>query len=344
MIGIILAAAMFCCFTAVDSANMPAARSRGAGSVNARRSAITADRVAATRKWLPSVLIRIGGTGPGAPGAPINPALLALQDDRFLTADLHDRTIKAYTIAGVPLFSTNPDSISFFSITSLIPIGHGSVWITDPAAQIVIGIDSSGRPTQRTRFADALTAAVPTADHVLAWNWGTFAAWYRKDGSRIRQLELPSPLRTIPSGARETEIARARNGVVVAGFRFSSDLVLYNPNGEMTQLVRGIEPVVFPSMLSVKQAKFQVLRVAPRASEGAVAVAIDGLRAYVLFAGASSYAHRVVDVYLVADGHYQGSFLLPQVASAIAADAKHFGVLYAQPFPHIVVYRNPLRS
>ena len=115
---------------------------------------------------------------------------------------------------------------------------------------------------------------------------------------------------------------------MAVAFRWSSDLILLNPDGSLRAAVDGIEPQEFPELVTYgldpedlglgQFATLAVTKVDPTALEMTRALALDGTRVFVLVHGASDNRGRIIDVYTMYDGAYQGSFLLPKKVSSIA--------------------------
>ena len=74
-----------------------------------------------------------------------------------------------------------------------------------------------------------------------------------------------------------------------------------------------------PDDLGLRQfATLAVTKVDPTAIEVTRSLAVDGTRVFVLALGTGDNRGRIIDVYGVLDGLYQGSILLPTKVSSIA--------------------------
>ncbi|MEO8031582.1 MAG: hypothetical protein ABJC74_01130 [Gemmatimonadota bacterium] len=103
---------------------------------------------------------------------------------------------------------------------------------------------------------------------------------------------------------------------------------------------RFIEHLDFPSLIVTSSRspgrvdrKVQV----PRASYGAVGVALQDSVVAVLFEGTSKEADRIIDYYAWSSGRYLGSSILPlKVANIAAASGRDLFAVVTQPFPRLM--------
>lgn len=145
-----------------------------------------------------------------------------------------------------------------------------------------------------------------------------------EDGEVVDSVRLPIPCERLLCEARA---ASGLEGMAVA-FRWSSDLILLNADGSLRATADGIEAREFPDLvtygldpedLGLRQfATLAVTKVDPTAVEMTRSLAVDGTHVFVLAVGATDNRGRIIDVYAMSDGVYQGSILLPSKVSSIA--------------------------
>lgn len=102
---------------------------------------------------------------------------------------------------------------------------------------------------------------------------------------------------------------------------------------------RFVEPIAFPEIVQERSKGRVVTRAAKRPTFAAMSVTASPERLYVLFAGASGNANRIVDSYAMADGRYVESFLLPAEAKSIEWNDGRLYVVQNDPFPALAALR-----
>ena len=132
-----------------------------------------------------------------------------------------------------------------------------------------------------------------------------------------------------------TTVTGSRGSAVA--FRRSNMLLFLEPDGSVRTIAHGVEAISFP--------KVDVPRVDPRWPTAVIDFAADSLHLFVLFAGLTEEAGRIVDVYSVVDGDYRGSFLFPGDVSqlAILSDGR-LATLDLEYFPTVSLWELTLAS
>lgn len=102
---------------------------------------------------------------------------------------------------------------------------------------------------------------------------------------------------------------------------------------------RFVEPVTFPEIVQERTKGRTVTRAARRPTFAAMSVTTSPERLYVLFAGTSGNANRIVDSYSLADGGYVESYLLPEKVQSIAWNDGGLYVIQDDPFPALASLR-----
>lgn len=174
-------------------------------------------------------------------------------------------------------------------------------------------------------------------------NWSVLDA----TGEVVRTRSYPPPCESLACEAFSAGVTEDGSGVLA--FRWSSDLVFLNTNGSVRVVRDGIEPIRMPEPVSQEVdpeelglpafSQIVVTKVDPQATEATKALAVGGLRAFVLAQGSTDNRGRVVDVYDTVEGEYDGSFLLPRPVSQIAVvDEGVLATLSTDLFPIVTLW------
>jgi hypothetical protein len=73
-------------------------------------------------------------------------------------------------------------------------------------------------------------------------------------------------------------------------------------------------------------------------------ISVFGDTAFVLFVGQTGQRGRLVDMYRLSTGSYEGSLLLPVVASDLAVTRERLVVLARESVPQVISYRYRFHS
>ena len=215
----------------------------------------------------------------------------------------------------------------FQSIQDVALTADGTVLVLDSQLSRVTLLDASTSEMLGTVPLDTDIPAgniLPTSLAVAMVRVGGSWRIIKEDGEVADTVQLPVPCERLLCEART---AAGPEGMAVA-FRWSSDLILLNADGSLRGTADGIEPRRFPELvtydldpddLGLRQfATLAVTKVDPTAIEVTRSLAVDGTRVFVLALGTGDNRGRIIDVYGVLDGLYQGSILLPTKVSSIA--------------------------
>jgi hypothetical protein len=107
---------------------------------------------------------------------------------------------------------------------------------------------------------------------------------------------------------------------------------------------RFVEAVTFPRITQQQMGSRTISRAERRPTFAAMSVTASPERLYVLFAGTSGNANRIVDSYSLASGAYVESFLLPHEVDAIAWSNGGLYVIENDPFPALAALRPQSRA
>lgn len=135
-----------------------------------------------------------------------------------------------------------------------------------------------------------------------------------------------------------TSVTGSRGSAVA--FRWSSKLLFLEPDGSVRTLADGVEEIPFPEVKAYDQETqfgvFGVTRVDPEAPTAVLDVTADSSHLFVSFAGLTEEGGRVVDVYSVVDGRYQGSYLFPvQVGEMTILSDGRLATLETEYYPTV---------
>lgn len=255
--------------------------------------------------------------------------LSSLPDGGFLVVDGGAR-LRAFDSDGLLRWSFGRKGGGpgeFRSIQDVAVTADGKVLVLDSQLSRMTLLDASTSELLGTIPLETDVPAgniLPVSQAVAMVRVGDSWRIVNEDGQVIHTVQLPVPCDRLSCEARTSANVQ---GMAVA-FRWSSDLILLNPDGSLRAAVDGIEPQEFPELVTYgldpedlglgQFATLAVTKVDPTALEMTRALALDGTRVFVLVHGASDNRGRIIDVYTMYDGAYQGSFLLPKKVSSIA--------------------------
>jgi hypothetical protein len=133
--------------------------------------------------------------------------------------------------------------------------------------------------------------------------------------------------------------AEPGSGRWAAAFQVGDGFFTFNGREPSGGRHRFVEPVTFPEVVQERVEGSTITRAAKRPTFAAMSVTASPERLYVLFAGSSGNANRVVDSYSMADGQYVESFLLPAEAKSIEWSGGRLYVIQNDPFPALAALR-----
>lgn len=280
----------------------------------------------------------------------------ALPGDGFVVVDDGTRLL-ASSSDGSPLWSfgrAGGGPGEFRSIQDVVVLTGGELLVLDgEQARITVLNPESGEltgtetvPVDRNARASELLASSDFAIVQSEDTWLVLDA----NGQVVETFRLPVECEGLLC---EAHTATGAGGSVVA-FRWSSDLVFLNADGSVRLAADGIEPSPLPETVKYdldpdkmgmsQFATLAVTKVDPKAVESTRSVAVDESRTFVLALGETDDRGRLVDVYGIQDGAYQGSFLVPDgeiVDIALLADGR-LATLHAGLVTKVILWKMPL--
>lgn len=133
--------------------------------------------------------------------------------------------------------------------------------------------------------------------------------------------------------------AEPASGRWVAAFSVGDGFFTFEASEPRGGRHRFVEPITFPQVIQERDGERTITRTAERPTFAAMSVTVSPERLYVLFAGTSGNANRVVDSYSLADGRYVESFLLPGTVDSITWSDGGLYVVHNDPFPALALLR-----
>ncbi|MFL5542930.1 MAG: hypothetical protein ACJ8J0_28385 [Longimicrobiaceae bacterium] len=133
--------------------------------------------------------------------------------------------------------------------------------------------------------------------------------------------------------------AEPRSGRWAAAFQVGDGFFTFNGREPSGGRHRFVEAVTFPQVVQQHANGHTITRTAHRPTFAAMSVTTSPERLYVLFAGASGNANRIVDSYSLADGRYLESYLLASEVKSIAWSNGGLYVVQNLPFPALLALR-----
>lgn len=313
-----------------------------------------AEGQAPQRKWLSPPVLDFSVEDPDGTvlGNPLR--ITASPGGGFVAADWADLAVQAFSPRGEPLWRFGRDGRGpgeFLQIRHMEYNGD-TLLVLDNKNRRLTALSADGQLLSSRRLpATELSQVLPafgSGGRVLRPHVGgrdTLWMSVSDSGAVASAALMPGEVSFRDDLAGESFTSRAGAGAVVA-FRWSSQLMLLDENGDVRAVADGIERVAFPKMKTYELdpnikgvTKMVVRRVDPKATPAARSVAADSRRVFVLFRGATEYRDRIVDTYDAHRGDYRGSILLPREVAdiAILADGR-LATLETDFFPIVRVW------
>jgi hypothetical protein len=248
----------------------------------------------------------------------------------FVLADRGDHAIRAFTLSGSLAWTfgrkgEGPGEFLAFEDLEFDQDGHLLVLDRDNARLTVLSND--GKQIESLRLPSSMVMRgllpsfragertfIPRSDEML---WVSVAS----TGRITAEAPFPSEYAFGSAVVSESYSTMSRGGACLA-FRWSSELVLFEADGSVRRVVRGVEPIEFPEIveipIDIPGLRGAARKVNPDAPTATVSISSDESRVFVLFSGETEYSGRLVDIYDLRGGDYFGSLLLPHPVSDIA--------------------------
>ena len=145
----------------------------------------------------------------------------------------------------------------------------------------------------------------------------------RDDGRRLASESMIPEVECDHNLTCEFFATVAGNTGSAVAFRWSSKLLFLELDGSVRAVTDGVEEIPFPEVKTYDQTTNQfgviaVTRVDPQAPIAVLAITANSSHLFVSFAGLTEQNRRIVDVYSVVNGDYQGSYLFPAAIGEMA--------------------------
>ena len=304
------------------------------------------------RRFLEGDWVVVGGVEPEVESNLLRPLLLNADQRQLYVFDYGDYAVKAFDWNGLMTWAVGnrgKGPNEFTNPTDLKLDTDGNVWVLDPPNRRVTVVEASGRVSRlvplRGEVGGSIHGVLPSAGDnfwVLVLGHDVLAVKFDKDGNVIDDQPLPDQLTSVPTVARQPVVAWAGSDRVFIGFLWSSALARWSVEQKRLEFFPGVESVEFPPIRERKVLGGGVFRgvdpsTATLATRG---LGIFGDTAYVLFAGASRFKGRLIDMYSTQSGTYLGSHLLPEkIRALVVVEDGHFVGLIATPVPAIRIWQ-----
>ncbi len=274
-------------------------------------------------------------------------------------------TLRAFDPAWRPLWTTGRSGSGpgeYRAIRDIALTANGDLLVLDPdAARITVLNATTGEfiksvplNQETAHGADqilsvapphlAIVQGRPTPGDEKKQNWRVVDT----TGTTIKTYGFPPACEDLACSAFSGGIPEAGSGVLA--FRWSSDLVFFRSDGTVRITRDGVEPIRMAGVVKYEidaadlglppgASNAVVTKVDPTATEVTTGLASGTHRAFTLIRGSTENRGRVVDIYRLENGDYEGSFLLPSPAYGIAVLGGEFlAVLSVDLFPRITIW------
>jgi hypothetical protein len=277
----------------------------------------------------------------------LRPELIAAHGDAIYVYDYGDYSLKAFSEDGRLLWIFGRDGKGpgeFVNPTDLRVDRGGAVWLADPANSRVTVVSAAGRLVRTIQTESAIERIVPLAAGAFVGfaYAGDMPRFTRFDslGRTIAQLGHPKWMDSVPSLVSELRVAASPDGRMIAvGSYYSGRLLLMRDSDASVRDSRAIEEQAFPRPIQyAPRPNMTVRRVPPEARPIIRGLTADHEYAYALVVGAHAERGRILDVYRLRDGVYQGSHLLPEKVTAIAMFSRGIAALVSDPLPALYYF------
>ncbi len=277
-----------------------------------------------------------------------NPLLVASAGTIVYVFDYGDHLLKAFDHRGRFLWSygdARRRQVKFFNPQGVSVDPAGRALVFDPRTGVLSVISPSGELARSVQIRGAVQQVVANSRGEF-WGFDVLSdsvAGVRFDsaGVPIARLALPEPFRHVPFISRTT-VAQTLPGsdTVLTAFQHTDYLAFWYPGGSEPRLIHGVESTPPPEALSWSPAEgYKQIRLAPTAVDAALSVTADARYVYVLYAGRSAAAYRMIDIYERGAGRYYGTYRLPERASGIARTTDGLAVVTPKPTPSLQIWR-----
>lgn len=304
------------------------------------------------RKWLAAPMHIQSIMGASREELLIPGSLVATPKGELIVFDHGTMQLRAFNTAGQELWRAGRKGAGPGEFRNAMDVelrANGEFAVLDMSNRRITTVSPAGQVRRTTPLTFTASRFVPLSDttqFALASDDST-TLWtaVNTHGQNTARIASPPWLSRHGSLARETFTSSLGQGAVMT-FRWSHEIILLNGEGAVRTVIHGVEPVPLPGIksypLNVGKFKGYSSRIDPKATPGALSVTTRGQDILVLFAGATQFRGRIVDVYNATTGAYKGSHLLPSEAVEIATlNASTIATLRLEPIPGIDVWQLP---
>ena len=232
-----------------------------------------------------------------------------------------------------------PSDIATDPVGNIHVLDRGLLRVTvlDPGGRLVRIVSLDEGPGLPDRFAvvgtDEIVLIAPTAAEPI-WRYGP-------DGRLLSTDPFPwDPFLRIPAIPRVFVTGAGRaDGGWAAAFGYGTGLFLMRQAATTSGRLPVPELVVFPRMTTRQLSDGRILRRVSDPDHASLSITGSPERIYVLFAGATELARRLVDSYDRATGAYIETFVLPHAARNIAWGDGTLYLVRSDPYPAVEAWR-----
>jgi len=199
-----------------------------------------------------------------------------------------------------------------------------------------------------------LIPALRSAERIVLRGSGGFWLWdeairgggftmYGANGARAGEIALRDSRTGIDTLAPIVRVPLLAGGPnanspIVETFSWSSDFLLWSPLDRRPVTVHGVEPLSFPTVLAWSVGGNQRVRIPPDATRGVLSTVVGDSLIYILFSGTTKYKGRLIDTYLLKNGRYAGSYLLPEPVITISRLGGKFVTTTTRPAANVQIW------
>jgi hypothetical protein len=298
-----------------------------------------------SRRWLPATW----GISPIVAPAMDNelefPLLLGSTHNQVVVLDYGPLTMRSYSPTGKVNWQFGRKGSGpweFRNIVDLQVDAAGRIWLLDAVALRVTLVDPAGKGIKQISATPSIEKIVPNDSGGF---WGLQLGGVPRDvgrftsaGTLISKLQLPPVLDSIPRMATDMRTATDRGTGVVALF-YSGHLFQLLSSNKVRELP-AVGRMPTPKVINVVGRGMRGTRLAPGTQRAIRSITAGSGRLYVLAGAPDSLAGRLIDVYNLQAGTYEGSYRLPREFTAITVlPDGGFAATVAEPMPGLFLLR-----
>lgn len=287
------------------------------------------------RRWLPEPVLVASFVDEDGTVFGDASEIVALPGGGFALADRRDGVVRAFGVDGSPAWTfgrsgSGPGEFRF--IQDIDVSAEGEVLVLDRhlGRATVINARTGQFVTSFQIYTGGMSGMLPSSGSgrvlVIPESEKDKTLWVSvsEDGVELESADMP--LDCGHNLACETYSTVTGSMGAAMAFRWSSKVILLDPDGSLRAIVDGIGGLPFPGVnteavtppAELGLRAMSVTKVDRSAGEATLGLTGDRSNLFVLAAGSGEEHRRKVDVYSVATGDYRGSFLIPEDVAALA--------------------------